>query len=218
MSDVLNSAKGTATNRIDGSVSGATTPTSTLPEGWLGGGDFGLREALCSGDPAAQHELLVNRCGRMLAFLSRKYEWWDLPGELLLHLQQDDWRRLRTWNGNSSLKTWLETIATRLCLHRLKERRRFVPLEQWNELEGAMNRHLDGEEERFSRRDLLKAMALLKSDQERRLIVLHTLQGLPLAEVAALMGITRGNADVVKHRAIRNMRKALGLEGRTTDA
>lgn len=175
--------------------------------------DERLRDALCSGQSTAQRELLEERCGKMLEFLAHKFDWSDLPGEILLHLQQDDWRRLRTWKGNSSLKTWVETVATRLCLRRLKERRRFVALEEWNELEAAVNRHREEQDERFSSRDLKVAMAFLKSDQERRLIVLHALQGLPLAEVAKMMGITRGNADVIKHRAIRNMRKHLGLDG-----
>ncbi len=177
--------------------------------------DRELRDRLCSGAPAAVHELLELRCGAMLGFLAFKFGFEDLKGELLLHLQVDQWRRLRTWKGESSLKTWVETVATRICLRRVKERRRFVPLEEWNELEVAVNRDRNEQEGMLARRDLLKAMALLPSDQERRLLALHALQGLPLAEVAQLMGITRGNADVIKHRAVKHMRQALGLEGQT---
>jgi len=175
--------------------------------------DFPLWESLCSGRSNAQQELFVDRCGKMLSFLARKYDYEDLLPDLLLHLQQEDWRRLRTWQGRSNLKTWVEMVAIRLSSRHLKERRRFVPLEQWNELESAMKQHDEDQEARFSRRDLLKAMALLRSAQERRLLALHAIQGLPLAEVASLMEISRANADVIKHRAIRNMRKALGLEG-----
>jgi RNA polymerase sigma factor (sigma-70 family) len=184
---------------------------SDLPAEFPVHADIPLWEAICAGGASALEELFVVRCGRMTEYLGRKYGFRDLPGELLLHLREDDWRRLRTWKGRSSLKTWVEQVAIHLCLKYAKETNRFKPLEHWNELEDATRRAETEERSRFSRLDALKAMNTLRNTQERNLLVLHILQGLPIAEAAGLMGITRGNADVVKHRAIRHMREALGV-------
>ena len=169
--------------------------------------DKHLFDALCAGQTSAQKELLIDRCGRMLSYLSIKYEYEDLVGVLLVHLQEDDWRRLKTWKGDSSLKTWIEQVAIRLCLRHLKGKQRFEPLDEKH----MVDHRLEGC--RFSHQDLLKALSLLRNDQERRLIVLHALNDMSIVDAAEALGISRGNADVVKHRAIRNMRKALGLEG-----
>lgn len=174
--------------------------------------DAPLWTAVCADDATAIQELFVNRCGTLFQFLSRKFGWDDLQGELYLHLREDNWRRLGTWKGNSSLKTWIQTVAQRLCWRRMKEDRRFVPLEEQHDFRASMNDATE-QDGLFVESDVLKAMATLKSDQERRFLVLHTLQGLPIAEVARLMGISRSNADVIKHRAIHSMRRRLGLDG-----
>ena len=50
----------------------------------------------------------------------------DLFQRLFLHLCEDDWRRLRMWNGTGSLAGYLRTIAVRLMTQELERRGREV--------------------------------------------------------------------------------------------
>jgi len=166
-----------------------------------------LVERICVGDEGAIEELLFNLCGSTLRRLSALYGYPDLLGELYLHLQEDDWRRLRTWSGRAPLAGWLKQVAAHLCIKKLKESRRFEPLENEN---GEMDRRLGiaaDEDRRLGRMDLMRAIAALEDPRERLLIAEYVLLGRDLVDIAEGMKITRGNADVIKHRATVHLRE-----------
>eukprot|EP00913_Durusdinium_trenchii_P022830 g21434.t1 len=77
---------------------------------------------------------LLERCRRPLVYHARRYglDPDDVLQELLMRLADDDWRRLREWQGNASLKTWLSTVIARICQNiaraRRVEREKRVPM------------------------------------------------------------------------------------------
>ncbi|HOX52954.1 MAG TPA: sigma-70 family RNA polymerase sigma factor [Fibrobacteria bacterium] len=198
-----------------------TFPTSAIESEPSGGvareapahPDANLWMQVCRNDPTAVEELLNHRCGPLLDYLARHHGWNDLRGEVYLHLREGDWRRLRTWQGRSTLKTWVQTVALRMCYRRMKDDARFVTLEEHHVFRASMNRKPD-QENIFDRSDALKCISKLQSPQERRFMTLHVIQGLAIEEVVRLMGITRTNADVIHHRAKAHMKEWLAMEGR----
>ncbi len=175
------------------------------------GTDFHLAERLCSDEEAAVVELLVNQCGRSLEYLAGQFDYPDLLGDLYLHLKEEDWRRLRTWEGESSLRHWARQVAVRLCLKKAKfDKVRFRGIGEWDlndlpERPESDRTPADG----CSRGELLLAVQNLSSVQERLLILSHCIEGKPIHDVAQELGIPVGHAYVVKSRAIAHLRKAL---------
>jgi RNA polymerase sigma-70 factor (ECF subfamily) len=65
----------------------------------------------------------------------------------------------------------------------------------------------DGHAE-VERADLVERLLALLPERQRHVVVLRILQDRPSAEVAAMLGTTPGNIDVILHRALEAMRKA----------
>jgi DNA-directed RNA polymerase specialized sigma24 family protein len=74
-----------------------------------------LVAAVCGNDSAAIDRFFLDVCGPVTVWLAAKFQYEDLMGKLYEHLSADDWRRLRTWEGKSALRTWVTSVAIRLC-------------------------------------------------------------------------------------------------------
>lgn len=169
--------------------------------------DLSLIERVCAGDREAAEELFGIRIRRKISHLAKRCSYDDLPGELYLHLTEDNCRRLRTWKGDSSLDSWVQRVAINLSIQRLKKERRLVlydpdvMAEKWG-VELDFNKGL-------LRSDLLRAIEALSNVQERLMITLHVLQDKSIEEVATILRVTRNNADQIKRRAIKHLREKL---------
>src|SRR3954454_428671 len=86
--------------------------------------DRQLVERIRVGDHSAVEALLLDHCSRSILHLSRNFriEYEDLLGDLYFHLSDDGWRRLGQWEGRCSLRRWVEQIAVRLCLDKVKKK------------------------------------------------------------------------------------------------
>jgi RNA polymerase sigma-70 factor (ECF subfamily) len=178
--------------------------------------DRNLVERVCAGDRDAAELLFGVRLRRRIRYLAMHCSYEDLFGELYLYLMEDDWRRLRTWRAESSLDSWLQTVAINLCIQRLKKERRLVLFdpeimaEKWGV-------ELDPDKA-LLRSDLLRAIESLSSAQERLLIMLHSIQDKPIEEVAKILHINVNNAYQIKRRAIQHLREKLTEKGEGADA
>ena len=89
--------------------------------------DRALVAGLVAGEPGAA-ETFVRRYGPMIRNLAmNRYHCdealaLDLFQKLFLHLSENDWRRLRHWNGRGRLRSYLYTMAKRLLLEELELR------------------------------------------------------------------------------------------------
>lgn len=119
-------------------------------------------------------------------------------------------RRAGSFRGESSVSTWLHRIVVNACLDRIRRAkvRTMVPLE------GATEPHSlevdDPEasgERRALREALLDALRQLPADQ-RAAVVLVDVEGLPIAEVAQILGCAEGT---VKSRCARGRARLLPL-------
>lgn len=177
--------------------------------------DRALVERLCNDDPAAIDELLGVRCGAVIRYFARRYAYEDLPNALYLHLKENDWRNLRTWQGRASLPGWIKQVALNLCRAQLKGIAPSEPLEKVEKFISADRGGSDGNEATIRRLDLLKAIRALPA-RERFLIIRHVIHDRPISEVAEHLGVTREYADLIKHRAVKHLREyMLGKGGRS---
>jgi RNA polymerase sigma-70 factor, ECF subfamily len=190
--------------------------------------DRALLERLRSGDEAA-FEALVSGHDAALRRVARGFVRTDAAADDVV---QETWlgviRGLQAFEGRSSLRTWIFKILVNTARTRATRDARSLP---FSALEGdtgptveptafgadgrwsSAPARLDGDPEtgllsRELREHLLEAVERLSPDQ-RAVITLRDLVGLPAAEVCDLLDLTDANQRVLLHRARARVRAAL---------
>ena len=119
--------------------------------------------------------------------------------------------KLDSFKGKSGFSTWLYRIAYNTAISALRKKRRVFPVmdeRQWlNVPDEAVDAFLEGGVE-DSRLDRLDWAVSQLTPEERVLVLLYYAEDRPVAEVAEVMGITRGN---VKARLFRIRKKLYTL-------
>lgn len=111
-------------------------------------------------------------------------------------------RRHRQFEGRSSVKTWLFSIALNLCRNS-RRKKCAVPLEDWDYPEvrdpsdGLIDAHL-----------LRSALGGL-SEQHRDVVLLHETEGLTYLECATVLGIPEGTVKSRLYHAFKQLRSVL---------
>lgn len=181
--------------------------------------DRRLVERIRAGDHSAVEALLLDRCSRSILHLSRTLgiEYEDLLGDLYLHLSDDGWRRLSQWEGRCSLPRWVELVAVRFCLDRIKKKFPRCVLFDHGSLSLVAETPTNGDAVRLEARrgEVLRAVNELSSAQERQLILMHCIMEVEIAESAKALNVTTQNAYQIKSRALKHLREI--LEGRLAD-
>ena len=113
------------------------------------------------------------------------------------------------FRGDSSLRTWLFTIARRLLLDRRRSARRRGEQVEVQESDVATEYDLlDGVVADETQRRLQAALAKL-SPTQREVFVLRVSEGMSYAEIADTVGTTEGAARVHYHNAMRTIKELL---------
>jgi RNA polymerase sigma-70 factor (ECF subfamily) len=123
--------------------------------------------------------------------------------------------RLRdTYDPGRPIRPWLVAITERRAIDRLRRSGRRAgresPLDDFGETlpDGAANRG----EEKVAAAELRAAVAALPQAQ-RTALGLAKLEDLPLAEASARSGMSVAALKIATHRAVKALRKRLGVEG-----
>jgi RNA polymerase sigma-70 factor (ECF subfamily) len=124
-------------------------------------------------------------------------------------------RTVREFRGDSSVSTWLYTIARSFCIKR-RRRSKFAPSQEVS-LEGesvVVPSSLPGPDELAARGEIKRALAIALEELEpasREVLILRDIEGLTAPEVAQVTG---ASADAVKsrlHRARAAVRARLAV-------
>lgn len=101
---------------------------------------------------------------------------------------------------------WIFTIARRLATDKLRERARTCPMEQVGEAAIAADHVADAEQ-----RLLLESLLNRLTDEERQILILHTVRGIKHREIAAVLELPLGTVLSKYHRAVKRL-QALAKE------
>jgi RNA polymerase sigma-70 factor (ECF subfamily) len=148
--------------------------------------------------PALFHYLLYKTLNQSLAE--------DLLQESFLQLH----RSRRTYLPGKPVLPWALAIARNIFRMEMRSRLRRGKHEvgEQDSLPGVAT---TGGFERFAeRQSLRKALALLSADQ-REILFMYHIWGLSFREIAGILGILRTTAKLRAHRAIKSLRKILGV-------
>jgi len=161
-----------------------------------------LLRAVHRGDPTARAQLVKQLGPRVWALCTRlDPEPEDAYQAAWAHL----WPRLHRFDptGTASLSTWTTTVVHRLLVdrHRRRSVRPFVP---GGPLDDTLDTRTDDPETATARaldRSRLTAALDRLPEPQRRIVVLHHIHGMPLADIARTEGIAAGTCKSRLHRA-----------------
>ena len=118
-------------------------------------------------------------------------------------------------NQGRDIAAWLVTIARNIVLDHVKSSRYRLEITTADMLDA--DGHVDGPEgtvlDRLTSAELLRAVRQLNADQQE-CIVLRFLQGLSVAETAAVMGKNEGAIKTLQYRAVRTLARLLPDDAR----
>ena len=161
-----------------------------------------------NGDESAAAELVRRHAGALGRFLGAAgagEEVEDLVQETMLRA----FRRIETFRGGSSFRTWLMTIGSNLLKDtwRQRKRRPVVPLDDRDVIDEGSDPHGDAVADDVAARlgECLQTLPRMQRD----VFLLRAQQGLEYAEIAAAVGSTAGAARVHYHHAIKRLKKLL---------
>lgn len=103
---------------------------------------------------------------------------------------------------------WIMTVTRNICISKLRERKKLLPLDEQNELP-AVFPDISRREDRIVISEALKALG----DDERRIVILRSTAGLRHREIAAVLGIPPATVRSKYNRAIKKLKHMLTKGG-----
>lgn len=156
--------------------------------------DRDLLRAHVSGDPDAFGELFRRHRDRMWAVAVRTTGDRELAADCVQEAFISAFRRAGSYRGDAAVTTWLHRIVVNACLDRLRQRK---PTADWPAQDIGEDRDATAAVE--ARLDVRQALDRLPEGQ-RVALVLVDMEGLSIAEAAAVLEVAEGT---VKSRCSR---------------
>src|SRR5262245_12469170 len=169
-----------------------------------------LVERARSGDREAFGQLAAAEVDRLVAIARLILRDPDLAEDAAQEALVRCWRRLPRLRDVDRFDGWLYRILVNAAADESKRRRRFEAAVHVSRIEPAIG---DGVQVIADREQLEPGFRQLSIDH-RAVVVLHHYLGLPLADIAVVLGIPIGTAKSRYHYAMSALRGALEAEGR----
>jgi RNA polymerase sigma-70 factor, ECF subfamily len=170
--------------------------------------DASLAAAWVRGDQAAATEIVRRHAGPMARYL---YSSGAPPGDIDDLVQESlfrAFRRLETWRGEASLRSWLCCIAGNLLKdeHRRHGKRRMVSIDD-HPVMASSDPHADVAATEAESR--LRAGLADLPRLQREVFLMRAQQGCDYDDIARTLGTTPGAARVHYHHAVRRLKGIL---------
>lgn len=186
--------------------------------GWDGTSDEDLALALQKGEEAAFDEMVRRHQGRVFAVAFRmtghREDALDVAQEVFLKA----YRKIDAWQPSGGFVAWLLRLTTNQSIDHLrrKKRHRHERLdESFRPESGATVAEPMTDDTSVRVRggeiaERVEAALAVLSPSQRTVFVLRHYEGLPLAEIAPVLGCTVGSVKVHLFRALKKLQKELG--------
>lgn len=143
----------------------------------------------------------------------------DLVAKIQLRIAEDDFRRLRSYSGRSTLKTWLRTLAVNTTIDFLRKKREILTIDD-EELGSPEPIDHASPEDAAMHRQLLEQLARLThqlNDDDRLFLTLHFVEQRSFAEIAERMNKSPASLYARKHRLTERLRGLAAEHGLAED-
>ncbi len=172
--------------------------------------DVTLVDEARNGNNGAFDELMAQNMDVVFQIATRMLDDREEAKDIVQEAFLSAYRNIKNFRGDSSFRTWITTIATRIVIGRYRRKRVFVQLENVFTL-GRSDDHdtpLDGH---TIRTDIARGLEKL-SAKEKMVFVLRLEQQLSTAQTAKILDVTEGTVKTLLHRANAKMRKFLATK------
>lgn len=174
--------------------------------------DLELAKRCRNGDAGAFEELYRTHAGRLYGLAFRMAGSAQEAEDLLQEMFLQAYRKLGTFRGESSLKTWLYRLGMNQCLDHLRGKQ--VRMSQATDSLDAVGAvepaaPLPSTPVAVHRLDLERAIGRLP-DGCRAAFLLHDVEGFEHHEIASILGVSEGTSKSQLHKARMKLRTMLG--------
>ena len=157
-------------------------------------------------------DFFFRRCQPLIfALISKFYpqgaDYDELVSELYLHLMENDARRLRQWEGRSSIYQWLKMVARNFFLDKIN-RERVIETETDKRLLNKANDYATADNSANEAvMDVAAILDLIENDNYRLVLQKHVIEGMSFDDLEKVTGIKKANLYNIKKRALNAMEK-----------
>lgn len=133
----------------------------------------------------------------------------ELVNELYLHLMEDDARRLRSFNGDSSIYQWMKKVAYNFFLD-LKLHRRVIENESNDSLYEKRDELVDSSEQE-AQMDVATLIDQIENERYRMVLQKVVIEGMDYDELSEITGLKKSNLYNIKKRAMAELERIARL-------
>ena len=157
-------------------------------------------------------DFFFRRCQPLIfALISKFYpqgaDYDELVNELYLHLMENEARRLRQWEGRSSIYQWLKMVARNFFLDKIN-RERVIETENDKRLLNKANDYATADNSANEAvMDVAAILDLIENDKYRLVLQKHVIEGMSFDDLEKVTGIKKANLYNIKKRALNAMEK-----------
>ena len=157
-------------------------------------------------------DFFFRRCQPLIfALISKFYpqgaDYDELVNELYLHLMENDARRLRQWEGRSSIYQWLKMVARNFFLDKIN-RERVIETDTDKRLLTKANDYATADNSANEAvMDVAAILDLIENDNYRLVLQKHVIEGMSFDDLEKVTGIKKANLYNIKKRALNAMEK-----------
>lgn len=176
--------------------------------------DKDIQDGLISHNDAITRQFFYQNCRPLLYKLigdifSTHVDYDELVSELYVHLMEDDARRLRSFNGDSSIYLWMKKVAYNYFLD-LKLQRRLIenesserPYEKKDELVDSSSQE--------AKMDVATLIDQIENERYRMVLKKVVIEGMDYDELAKITGLKKSNLYNIKKRAMAELERIARL-------
>jgi RNA polymerase sigma factor (sigma-70 family) len=173
--------------------------------------DQEIIQGLIARDQCITQEFFFTRCQPLIfALISKFYpegaDYDELVNDLYLHLMENDAKRLRQYEGRSSIYQWLKKVARNFFLDK-RNRERIIENEPEDRL---LIKAKDATTDPSAQEAVMDVAAILdqiENEKYRLVLQKHVIEGMSFDELEKITGIKKANLYNIKMRAMRAMEK-----------
>lgn len=162
---------------------------------------------IIANNPRIIEYFFIEKCSNLFMYILNsvyygRIEKTELVNELFLFLANDNWRKLREFNYQSSLMTWISVVATRFFI---RKRDKLIENESSEALiiENDKNNLTNISEDSVN---LQMAIDAMPNERYKRAILLLDMQEVSYEDAATDLGVTVANLYNIHRRAIAQLR------------
>ena len=157
-------------------------------------------------------DFFFRRCQPLIFALIGKFypqgaDYDELVNELYLHLMENEARRLRQWEGRSSIYQWLKMVARNFFLDKIN-RERVIETDTDKRLLTKANDYATADNSANEAvMDVAAILDLIENDNYRLVLQKHVIEGMSFDDLEKVTGIKKANLYNIKKRALNAMEK-----------